>query len=61
MSHYRSAFFNASDQPAYTAIRSKVDGTSEYIAQVGAEPSNTLSAGVDFTNKYDGPGGGMVG
>lgn len=55
--NHRSQFFQATDQTAFTAIRSKIDGTSMEIAGIGApEADQTMDMGADLTLDV-GPGG----
>lgn len=52
---YRTDFLGATDKTAYTAIRSTVEGTSEYINAMGGESLDFANkmGGVDNISTYD--------
>ena len=52
---YRTDFLGATDKTAYTAIRSTVEGTSEYINAMGGESLDFANnmGGVDKTSVYE--------
>ncbi|MFK7840076.1 MAG: hypothetical protein AB8B83_07060 [Bdellovibrionales bacterium] len=55
---YRSDFFTATDETAYTAIRHEVDGTISEISGIGA-PGSDLQINNGFDNGLDGGPSGM--